>query len=102
MDITVQELKERLDKGEKVNLIDVREPNEYEEDNLGGELIPLGDLPYRIDELEDRQNEELIMQCRSGARSARAQQYLEQNGFTNVRNLTGGILAYRDLERKSQ
>lgn len=100
MDITVQELKERLDKGETVNLIDVREPNEYEEDNLGGELIPLGDLPYRIDELEDRQNEELIMQCRSGARSARAQQYLEQNGFTNVRNLTGGILAYRELERK--
>ncbi|MGA0559159.1 rhodanese-like domain-containing protein [Larkinella sp. VNQ87] len=101
MDITVQELKERLDKGEKVNLIDVREPHEYEEDNLGGELIPLGDLPHRIDELEDRQNDELIMQCRSGARSARAQQYLEQNGFTNVRNLTGGILAYRELERKA-
>ncbi|WP_128544860.1 rhodanese-like domain-containing protein [Larkinella soli] len=100
MDITVQELKERLDKGEQVNLIDVREVYEYEEDNLGGELIPLGELPYRIDELEDRKEEELIIQCRSGARSARAQMFLEQNGFSNVRNLTGGLLAYRENERK--
>jgi rhodanese-related sulfurtransferase len=97
MDITVQELKERLDKGEKVNLIDVREDYEYDEDNLGGQLIPLGDLPSRVDELEDLQNEEVIVQCRSGKRSAMAQQILEQNGFTNVRNLTGGILAYRAL-----
>ncbi|RRA97689.1 rhodanese-like domain-containing protein [Larkinella rosea] len=102
MDITVQELKERLDKGEKINLIDVREEYEYEEDNLGGELIPLGELPSRIDELEDRQDEEIILQCRSGARSGRAQQFLEQNGFSNVRNLIGGILAYRDFERKSK
>ncbi|GAB3917220.1 rhodanese-like domain-containing protein [Larkinella terrae] len=101
MDITVQELKERLDKGEKINLIDVREDYEYEEDNLGGELIPLGELPSRIDELEDRQDEEIILQCRSGARSGRAQQFLEQNGFSNVRNLIGGILAYREYERKS-
>lgn len=102
MDITVQELKERLDKGEKINLIDVREDYEYEEDNLGGELIPLGELPSRIDELEDRQDEEIILQCRSGARSGRAQQFLEQNGFSNVRNLIGGILAYREYERKSK
>lgn len=95
MDITVQELKERLEKGETVNLIDVREPYEYEEDNLGGELIPLGEVPYRIDELEDRKDEEIVVHCRSGARSARAQQFLEENGFTNVRNLTGGIMAYR-------
>ena len=98
MDITVKELKERLDKGEKVNLIDVREPYEYEEDNIGGELIPLGELPYRLDELEDRKDDEVITQCRSGARSARAQQFLEQNGFTNVRNLTGGLMAYRAQE----
>ena len=101
MDITVQELKERLDKGEKVNLIDVREEHEYEEDNLGGELYPLGSLPSQIDELEDRKDEEIIVHCRSGARSARAQQFLEQNGFSNVRNLTGGILAYRENERKA-
>jgi len=102
MDITVQELKERLDRGEKVNLIDVREEYEYTEDNLGGELIPLGDLPHRIDELEERSGEEIIVQCRSGKRSEQAQRFLEQNGFTNVRNLIGGILAYRAYENSQQ
>ena len=97
MDITVQELKERLDKGETLNLIDVREPNEYEADNIGATLIPLGDLPYRLDELDGLQDEEVIVHCRSGSRSAMAQKTLEQNGFNNVRNVTGGILAYRKL-----
>lgn len=97
MDITVQELKERLDKGETLNLIDVREPNEYEADNMGANLIPLGDLPYRLDELDGLQDEEVIVHCRSGSRSAMAQQILEQNGFNNVRNVTGGIVAYRKL-----
>lgn len=95
MDITVQELRERLEKGEKLNLIDVREPNEYAEDNIGGTLIPLGELSYRIDDLDGMQDEEVIVHCRSGARSARAQQFLEENGFNNVRNLVGGMLAYR-------
>ena len=95
MDITVQELRERLEKGEKLNLIDVREPNEYAEDNIGGMPIPLGELPHRVDELDGMQDNEVIVHCRSGARSARAQQFLEENGFTNVRNLTGGMLAYR-------
>ncbi|MBO0934253.1 rhodanese-like domain-containing protein [Fibrella aquatilis] len=95
MDITVQELRERLEKGEKLNLIDVREPNEYADDNIGAMLIPLGELPYRIDDLDGMQDEEVIVHCRSGARSARAQQFLEENGFTNVRNLVGGMLAYR-------
>ena len=95
MDITVQELKERLDKGEALNLIDVREPNEYEADNIGATLIPLGDLPHRLDELDGLQDEEVIVHCRSGSRSAMAQTILEQNGFNNVRNVTGGILAYR-------
>ncbi|KAA9345386.1 rhodanese-like domain-containing protein [Larkinella humicola] len=102
MDITAQELKERLDKGEKINLIDVREEYEFDEDNLGGELYPLGSLPSQIDDLEDLQDEEVIIYCRSGARSGRAQQFLEQNGFSNVRNLIGGILAYRENERKAQ
>jgi rhodanese-related sulfurtransferase len=97
MDITVQELKERLDKGETLNLIDVREPNEYEADNIGATLIPLGDLPYRLDELDGLQDEEVIVHCRSGSRSAMAQKVLEQNGFNNVRNVTGGMLAYRKL-----
>lgn len=95
MDITVQELKERLEKGEKLNLFDVREPNEYAEDNIGATLIPLGELPYRFEELEGLEDEEVIVHCRSGARSARAQQFLEENGFNNVRNLIGGILEYR-------
>jgi rhodanese-related sulfurtransferase len=95
MDITVQELKERLDQGEQLNLIDVREPNEYEADNIGAKLIPLGDLPHELDQLDGLQDEEVIVHCRSGARSARAQQLLEENGFTNVRNVTGGMLAYR-------
>lgn len=98
MDITVQELKERIDKGEQLNLFDVREPNEYEDDNIGATLIPLSELPHRIDELDGLQDEEVIVHCRSGARSARAQQYLEENGFNNVRNVTGGILAYRAVQ----
>ena len=102
MDITAQELKERLDKGEKINLIDVREEYEFDEDNLGGQLYPLGSLPSQIDDFEDLKDEEIIIYCRSGARSGRAQQFMEQNGFSNVRNLIGGILAYRDNERKSQ
>ncbi|TAE26884.1 MAG: rhodanese-like domain-containing protein [Cytophagales bacterium] len=95
MDITVQELKERQEKGEQLNLIDVREPNEYADDNIGATLIPLGELPYRLDELEGMEEQEVIVHCRSGARSARAQQYLEENGFSNVRNLIGGMLEYR-------
>ncbi|GAB3971758.1 rhodanese-like domain-containing protein [Spirosoma terrae] len=95
MDITVQELKERLEKGETLNLIDVREPAEYEADNIGARLIPLGDLPYQLDELDGLQDEEVIVHCRSGKRSAMAQQILEQNGFNNVRNVIGGMLAYR-------
>ena len=95
MDITVQELKERLDKGETLNMIDVRETYEYEADNIGATLIPLGDLPYNLDEIEDLQNEEVIVICRSGKRSGMAQQILEENGFTNVRNMIGGMLAYR-------
>jgi rhodanese-related sulfurtransferase len=98
MDITVQELKERLENGEKLHFYDVREEHEYEADNLGAELIPLGDLPDRLDDLESLKNEEIIVHCRSGARSGNAQKYLEANGFTNVRNVVGGILAYRSLE----
>lgn len=95
MDITVQELKQRLDAGEKLNIFDVREPNEYEADNIGAHLIPLGDLAYELDQLDGLQDDEVIVHCRSGSRSARAQQILEENGFTNVRNLIGGLLAYR-------
>lgn len=98
MDITVEELKQRLEKGEDLHFYDVREEHEYEEDNLGAILIPLAELPEHVDELEDLKDAEIIIHCRSGARSGRAVAYLESLGFTNARNVVGGILAYRALE----
>lgn len=98
MDITVEELKERLDNGEDLNFYDVREEHEYEEDNLGAVLIPLGELPDHLAELEPLKDQEIIIHCRSGARSGKAAKFLETQGFTNVRNVLGGILAYRELE----
>lgn len=94
-DITVEELKERRDKGENLNVIDVREQYEYDEYNIGGRLIPLGNLPAGIDDLEELKNEEIIIHCRSGARSAAAKALLEQNGFTKVRNLLGGVMDWQ-------
>ena len=98
MDITVTELKERLDKGENLNFLDVREEYEYDEENLGAKLIPLGELPDRIEELEDWKEKEVIVHCRSGARSGRAKAFMESQGFTDVRNVVGGILAYNELD----
>ena len=92
-DITAQELKERLDKGEKPYLIDVREEWEFEEKNLNGQLIPLGTLPHRLEEIKAGKEDEIIIHCRSGKRSATAQKFLQQQGYTNVRNLEGGIEA---------
>ena len=94
-DISVVELKKRLDAGETINLIDVREQYEYDEFNLGGDLIPLGILPGKLEDLEDLKNEEVIVHCRSGARSGTAKMFLIQSGFTNVRNLLGGVLDWQ-------
>ncbi len=94
MDINVQELHQKLQSGEKFVFIDVREPWEYEEFNLGAELIPLGSLANRSWELEDHKNDEIVIHCRSGARSGMAQAMLQGQGFTNVRNVTGGIMAW--------
>jgi rhodanese-related sulfurtransferase len=96
-DITVEELKSRLDNNEKLVFIDVREEWEYEDDNLKALNIPLGELPGRLDELETYKNEEILIHCRSGARSANAKKFLESKGFMKVRNVLGGILAYRNL-----
>lgn len=90
----VNELKQRLEKGEKLNLIDVREPWEYEEKNIGARLIPLNTLPDQVEDLAPLKNEEVILHCKSGRRSANAQKFLQQQGFTKVRNLEGGIEAY--------
>ena len=94
-DITAEELKERLNKGETPVIIDVREDWDYQEANIAGaKNIPLGALPQRMEELEDLKDQEVIVQCRSGARSATAKAFLQQQGFSNVRNLLGGIQAY--------
>lgn len=98
-DITVEELKERLGKDENMNIIDVREPWEYEEFNIGGKLIPLGELQGAIDDLDDLMDQEVIVHCRSGARSAAAKDFMVKQGFKNVRNLLGGVLASMDLQQ---
>lgn len=93
--IDVITLKARLDAGEQINLIDVREPDEYAQANIGAKLIPLGQIMgMQIDELEDLRNEEVIIHCRSGMRSMQACMMLEQMGFTNTVNVEGGIMAW--------
>jgi rhodanese-related sulfurtransferase len=96
-DITVNELKERLEKGENFHFFDVREEWEYEEDNLGANNIPLGELDHQLEQLAGIKHEEIVVHCRSGARSGNAKKYMETKGFTKVRNVLGGILAYRAL-----
>jgi rhodanese-related sulfurtransferase len=95
--ITVEELKQRIDSGEKINLVDCREPHEYEEANLGGRLVPLGKFQtMQVDELEDLKEEEVIIHCRSGKRSMMACMMLDQMGFTNTKNVVGGILEWHE------
>ncbi|NEM99299.1 rhodanese-like domain-containing protein [Pontibacter burrus] len=95
-DITAEELKTRLNNGETPIIIDVREDWEYQESNIAGaQNIPLGTLPQRIEDLEDLKEQEVIVHCKSGARSTSAKAFLQQQGFTNVRNLLGGIQGYQ-------
>ena len=97
MDINVQELKAKFAAGDnQFMFIDVREPHEYDEFNLGAVLVPLGDVPGKLDDLKGFRSEEIIIHCRSGKRSATAQAFMQQAGFTNVRNLEGGVLAWID------
>ncbi|MGN6401627.1 MAG: rhodanese-like domain-containing protein [Flavisolibacter sp.] len=94
--ITVEELKQKIDSGEKINLIDCREPHEYAEANLGGKLVPLGKIQtMQIEDIEDLKNEEVIVHCRSGQRSMMACMVLDQLGFTNTYNVVGGILDWQ-------
>ncbi len=92
LEITVEEFKQKLDRGEKPFLLDVREPVEFQIANLGGHLIPLRQLPQRIKELDS--NREIVVYCHTGNRSRRAVEYLYENGFKNVKNLIGGIEAW--------
>jgi len=91
-EISVQELKEMMDKGEDFQLIDVREDFEYEVSNLGGTLIPLGGIVIEANKVA--KDKPVVVHCRSGKRSAAAIMQLEQLGYTNLYNLTGGILAW--------
>ena len=96
-EITVEELKNRLDNGEKLHVIDVREPSEYSEFNIGAQLIPLGKIMgLQIEDIEDLKNEELIIHCKAGTRSMQACMMLEQAGFTNVVNVKGGVMAWKE------
>jgi adenylyltransferase/sulfurtransferase len=92
--ISVTDFKQKLDAGENIFLLDVREPHEYQIASLGGHLIPLGDLPSRVHELDS--SREIVVHCKSGARSQKAAEFLQQAGFRKVRNLAGGILAWSD------
>lgn len=91
--IHVEDLKARRDSGENLFLLDVRDPSEYALSNLGGYLIPLDALPQRLGELD--KNREIIVQCKGGVRSTKACELLIANGFMNVKNLAGGILAWQ-------
>ena len=95
--ITVSEVKERLKAGEKLNIIDVREPNEYAEFNIGAKLIPLGQIQaLQVDDIENLKDQEVIVHCRSGKRSATACLVLDSLGFKNTKNLEGGMLAWQE------
>lgn len=94
--IQASELKSRIDQGEMVHLIDVREPHEHAEFNIGGTLLPLGHImSMQIDDIEDLRSQEVICYCRSGQRSMQAAMMLESMGFTNVKNLAGGMLGWK-------
>jgi molybdopterin/thiamine biosynthesis adenylyltransferase/rhodanese-related sulfurtransferase len=93
-EITVQELKERLENGGDVTVLDVREPYEYEVANIGARLIPLGELPERLVELD--KDETFAIHCRTGGRSANAVKLLQDAGFENVYNVKGGIVAWSE------
>jgi rhodanese-related sulfurtransferase len=94
-EVTVEELKKMIDGKEDFQLIDVREPAEFESANLKGELIPLSSVPQNVDKIS--KGKKVVVHCRSGKRSANAITFLENNhGYTNLYNLAGGILAWKD------
>jgi rhodanese-related sulfurtransferase len=95
--ITVEEMKALLDKGEPIHFVDVREPHEHADFNIGGLLLPLGQVQtLQIEPLEDWKQEPVYFYCRSGNRSGQACMMLESLGFTNVINVTGGMLAWQE------
>jgi adenylyltransferase/sulfurtransferase len=101
-EITPAQLKAKLDAGDDVLVLDVREPNEYQINKIAGStLIPLGEVPRRYAELGDK-GRAIVCQCKSGMRSAKAMDFLKSVGFADVKNLKGGILAWIDAVDPSQ
>ncbi|WP_448699068.1 rhodanese-like domain-containing protein [Mucilaginibacter sp. AW1-3] len=99
MDITAEELKQRLSEGEKLNLLDVREELEYHTYNIGGINIPLGKLATHFDDLEWDKEDEIIVMCKIGMRSNTGKLILQQNGYNNVKNLKGGLIALKRTDK---
>jgi len=96
-EITVTELKQKIEAGENITLIDVREPYEHEEFNIGGLLIPLGEIGSHADQIKELGETEIILYCRSGNRSAIALKMLVlQHQITNIANLKGGVIAWKE------
>jgi len=95
--ITPEEVKQRLDAGEKLQLVDVRESFEHDAFNIGGLLLPLGKVKeYDTTDIDDLKDKEVILYCRSGNRSGQASLILESLGFTNAKNLIGGMIAWQE------
>ncbi len=92
--MSVKELKQRMDAGDDLLILDVREPFEYQIANIGGKLIPQAEVPRRLAEIDP--NREIVVQCKSGGRSQRIAEFLKKSGYENVANLAGGILAWSD------
>jgi rhodanese-related sulfurtransferase len=98
--ITVEDLKAKLDAGEQIHLVDVREPHEHAEFNIGGILLPLGKVQtMQVDEIEDLKDETIYVYCRSGNRSGQACLILGTMGFQNLVNVTGGMLAWQERNK---
>jgi adenylyltransferase/sulfurtransferase len=93
-EMSVEELKRRMDAQDDLQVVDVREVNEYQICNIGAKLIPLGELPQRLSELDPEK--ETVVHCRSGKRSMMAAMLMQEMGFKKIHNLAGGILAWAD------
>jgi rhodanese-related sulfurtransferase len=93
-EITVEELKKKMDAAEPIQLIDCREAKEFSISNIGGTLIPMNEIPQHLGEFDPDQ--ELIVLCRTGSRSAMVTEFLRRNGFPNAQNLQGGIYAWNE------
>lgn len=101
-DITCQEVKKRLDQDIEFHFIDVREEWEHTERNIGAKCFPLGELPQALNTLSYLKAEEVVIHCNTGPRGNRAKKYLIAQGFTNVRNMLGGIMAFMELQESQE